>query len=135
MKREMTEDAVPGVDRIAERVHEAVDAAHEQAKKVAAGAGELAEGASERIEGATSSVGTMLRRAAKRLRQPSRVETRLFSPRKTVADGLDRAGTYLEQEGAGRLRTDVEEIVRNRPLQALFVSVSAGYLLARSLRR
>jgi len=110
MKPEVTETSVPGVDRIA-------------------------EGASERIEGATSSVGTMLRRAARRLREPSRSESRLLSPRKSVADGLDRAGSYLEREGAGQLRSDVEGLVRSRPLQAMFLSLSVGYLLARSLRR
>ncbi len=134
MQQDSGEKNVAGVDRLADRAHEAVDVAHEHVKRVAASASDLADEAGERISSARTSVGTMLRSAANRLRQP-RAEGRTFAPRQSVADQLDRAGVYLEKQSAGQLRADVEELVRTRPLQALFLSLTAGYMLARTLRR
>jgi hypothetical protein len=122
------------VDRMAERAHEAVDVAHERASRVASNASDLADQASDRIEGATASVGRMLRQAADRVRQPGSRGART-SARARLADGLERAGTYLEERRPSELRADVEAGVRHRPMRAVLLSLSVGYLLARALRR
>lgn len=122
------------VDRLAERAHDALDAAHERASRVASSASDLADQASDKIEGATASVGRMLHSAADRVREPGQRGQRT-SARTRIADGLDRAGTYLQERSPSELRSDVEAGVRRRPMRAVLLSLSVGYLLARALRR
>jgi hypothetical protein len=53
----------------------------------------------------------------------------------TVADSLDSAGRYLQEEGIAGMAEDITELIRRNPVPAMLVGVGIGFMLAKLLRR
>ena len=51
-----------------------------------------------------------------------------------VADGLDRTSGYLREHEAQEIMTDVENFVREHPVQAAVTAAVAGYVIAKVLK-
>jgi len=51
-----------------------------------------------------------------------------------VADSLDNAGRYLQEEGIVGMAEDVTELIRRNPIPAMLVGVGIGYMLAKLFR-
>jgi hypothetical protein len=52
-----------------------------------------------------------------------------------VADRLDTAGRYLQEEGLVGMAEDVTELIRRNPIPAMLVGIGLGFMLARLFRR
>jgi len=51
------------------------------------------------------------------------------------AEGLERAGQYLQRQDIGDFVDDLSGIIRRHPMPALLTGVAVGFLLARTARR
>ena len=48
---------------------------------------------------------------------------------------LDRSGEYLQTADLQMVRSDLERVIREHPIESLLVGVGVGYLVARATRR
>lgn len=53
----------------------------------------------------------------------------------SVASGIQQSATYLREHTFSDMQTDVENVVRRHPGQALIAALAAGFLLGQALRR
>jgi hypothetical protein len=96
---------------------------------------ELASTAGKRVDEATSALGERVKSAAGALRERAPQEGMLGSASGAVADSLDSAGRYLQEEGIVGMAEDVAELIRRNPIPAMFVGIGIGFMLAKALRR
>jgi hypothetical protein len=52
-----------------------------------------------------------------------------------AADVLDRSGEYLQAANLQMVRSDLERVIREHPIESLLVGMGIGYMLARATRR
>jgi ElaB/YqjD/DUF883 family membrane-anchored ribosome-binding protein len=96
---------------------------------------ELASTAGRKAEEATSALGEKVKSAASTLRERAPHEGMLGTASGAVADTLDSAGRYLQEEGLAGMAEDMTELIRRNPIPALFVGIGIGFLLAKAFRR
>jgi ElaB/YqjD/DUF883 family membrane-anchored ribosome-binding protein len=124
------------VDRLADRAHEAIDTAHDRARRLANDVSQTKRSVEDRVDDAAARTARGLHDAADRLRDRSpRGGGVVGSAVGGVADTMDQVGSYLENDAFGRLRGDLEETIRRNPLRTVAVGLGLGYMLARRLRR
>jgi hypothetical protein len=110
-----------------EKVQGAVSSAMDKAQ-------ELASTAGERVKEATSALGGKVQSMASTIRERAPQEGMLGTASGSVADSLDSAGRYLQEEGLVGMAEDVTELIRRNPIPAMFVGIAVGFILARALR-
>jgi ElaB/YqjD/DUF883 family membrane-anchored ribosome-binding protein len=49
----------------------------------------------------------------------------------TVADKLDSTGTYLREKDTDQLMSDLEALIRRKPVESLLVAAGAGFVLSK----
>jgi hypothetical protein len=91
----------------------------------------LTERAKE-IDKAAAVAGEKLSSAAELLRQKAPREGRIATAATAVAELLGKTGSYLQEQGYSGSIEEVENLIRRCPVQALLLTLSVGYLLARS---
>lgn len=96
---------------------------------------ELASTAGRRIDEATAALGEKVKSMAGSLRERTPNEGMLGNASGAVADSLDSAGQYIQEEGLVGMAEDVTELIRRNPIPAMFVGIGIGFLLARIFRR
>jgi hypothetical protein len=96
---------------------------------------ELASTASRKVDEATAALGEKVKSMAGTIRERAPHEGMLGNASGMVADTLDNAGRYLQEEGLVGMAEDVTELIRRNPIPALFVGVGIGFLLAKAFRR
>ncbi len=111
-----------------EKVQQATSAAVEKAQ-------ELASSASKRVDDATAALGERVKSVAGSLRERGPQEGMLGSATGAVADSLDTAGRYIQEEGLVGMAEDVTELIRRNPIPAMLVGIGLGFMLARVFRR
>lgn len=88
------------------------------------------------LTGATHSAAARIHRVADTLREKSTkgnaVANRISG---NAASAMDHAATYIDEFSAARLRHDVSDLIRNRPLQSMTVGVLFGFIVARFFRK
>jgi hypothetical protein len=95
---------------------------------------ELAQNAGRRAEDATAALGERVQSAAGALRERGPQEGMLGSATGTVADSLDQAGRYIQDEGLAGMAEDLTELIRRNPIPAMLIGVGIGFLLAKVMR-
>ena len=113
--------------KASEKVQGAVSSAMDKAQ-------ELASTAGERAKEATSALGGKVQSMASTLRERAPQEGMLGTASGAVADSLDSAGRYLQEEGLVGMAEDLTELIRRNPIPAMFVGIGIGFMLARALR-
>jgi vacuolar-type H+-ATPase subunit H len=121
-----------GVEDTAAKASEKVQSAVASAKDKAQ---EMVSAAGKRAEEATSALGEKAQSMASSLRERAPREGMLGSASGAVADTLDSAGRYLQEEGLVGMAEDVTELIRRNPIPAMLVGIGIGFILARALRR
>lgn len=111
-----------------ESVQQAATAATDKAKEMMTTAGRKADEA-------TAALGERVQSVAGALRERAPQEGMLGTASGAVAERLDRAGRYLQEEGLLGMAEDVTELIRRNPIPAMFVGIGIGFLLARIFRR
>jgi len=96
---------------------------------------ELASTAGKRVDDATTALGERVKSMAGALRDRAPQEGMLGTASGAVADRLDTAGRYLQEEGIVGMAEDVTELIRRNPIPAMFVGIGIGYMMARLFRR
>ena len=134
------------VDRASNKAHDAVDTAADKAQQVASTvqdkaqqvadkAQDMGQQAVDKADAATTTVGEKMTGVAQAIREKAPTSGPVANVADTAADTLQRAGTYLQQQDLSDMRADLENIIREYPIQSLLVGFGVGYLLARSVRR
>jgi ElaB/YqjD/DUF883 family membrane-anchored ribosome-binding protein len=96
---------------------------------------EMASSTGKRVDEATAALGGRVQSVADSLRERGPQEGMLGTATGAVADRLDSAGRYLQEEGLVGMAEDVTELIRRNPIPSMFVGIGIGFLLARLLRR
>jgi len=96
---------------------------------------EMASSTGKRVDDATTALGGRVQSVADTLRERGPQEGMLGTATGAVADRLDSAGRYLQEEGIVGMAEDVTELIRRNPIPSMFVGIGIGFLLARLLRR
>lgn len=78
-----------------------------------------------------AAVGERLGSAADTLRSALPQEGRLGGAVRTVTDGLEASGNYLQEQGLSGAIDEVESLIRRYPIQALLLGAGLGYALSR----
>jgi len=90
--------------------------------------------AANKANEAAKVVGEKIGSLASVIREKSPVEGRVATAATTVADGLESAGSYLQEKNFKHLAKDITALVRTYPVQSLLIGVGLGYLLLRRTR-
>lgn len=98
-------------------------------------ASDIGAAASEKVHNATTTVGEKMSSLAGSLRQSAPQEGTIGSAAHKVADGLETAGSYLQDKSLENMASDVTSLIRRYPIQSLLIGVGVGYLLSRSSER
>jgi len=89
----------------------------------------------ERAGNATSSVGHSMSSLANTIRQKAPAEGMMNSAASTMANQLEAAGSYLQDNGFENMTRDLTGLIRRYPLQSLLIGFTVGYLWARNSER
>ena len=108
--------------------------AAETVETVKAKAGELGDQASAKADDAMTAAGDQLKNVAQTIVEHA-PEGKAGELAVNAADALDRGGNYLRDADVAKVRSDLETIIRDHPIEALAVGLGVGFLLARATRR
>jgi len=92
---------------------------------------EMSTAAAEKVGGATKAVGEKMSSLAGTLRGSAPPEGTIGSAAQTVANQLDNAGSYLQDNTFENMAQDVTGLIRRYPIQSLLIGVGIGYLFSR----
>jgi len=109
--------------------------AQQYASEVGHKAQEYASVAKDKADDAISTVGDRMATLAGTLRESAPREGYLGTAGRTVADGLESGGRYLQQHGMADMTDDMASLVRRYPLQSLLVGFGVGFLLSQATSR
>lgn len=126
-------------DRLSDAAREAADTlrtanASELVDTAKQKAGEVLDTAAEKVDSAMTATGEHVERLASTVREKA-PEGALGDVATTAADALEKSGRYLQQADLQQVRSDLERMIRDHPIEALLIGFGAGFLLARAFRR
>jgi uncharacterized protein YjbJ (UPF0337 family) len=96
---------------------------------------EFGSAAAEKVGGATKAVGETMSSWAGTIRESAPQEGTIGSAAKTVANQLENAGSYLQDNTFENMARDVTTLIRRYPIQSLLVGLGVGYLFSRRSER
>ena len=96
---------------------------------------ELGTAAAEKVGSATKAVGEKMSSLAGTLRGNAPQEGTIGSAAQTVANQLDNAGAYLQDNTFENMARDISGLIRRYPIQSLLIGVGIGYLFSRRSER
>lgn len=143
------ENAADKARDLGNRASDAVQSATDQAKDLASNArdkaadladtardkaSELADTASDKADSAMTATGTQMQSLAQTVREKA-PEGTVGEYANQAADALDKGGRYLQDADLDTVRSDLETIIRQHPIESLLVGLGVGFLLARATRR
>lgn len=92
---------------------------------------QTASALAEKTKEVTQTVGENLEAAAEVVRERLPQDGRMGQASNLLSDQLARAGQYLQREGLKGLVGNMETVIRQYPMQSLFLGAGLGYLLSR----
>jgi len=121
-------------NKAADTVQNVADQAQQFASDASDKASQLADTASDKADAAMTATGTQMKNLAQTVREQA-PEGTVGTYATQAADALERGGSYLQEADVQAVRSDLEQIIRQHPIESLFVGLGVGYLLARATRR
>ena len=97
-------------------------------------AAEVGDAAASKVDSAMTATGAQLSTLAQTVRENA-PEGKAGEVATKAADALDRSGEYLQVADLQMVRSDLERVIREHPIESLLVGVGLGYLVARATRR
>jgi ElaB/YqjD/DUF883 family membrane-anchored ribosome-binding protein len=82
-----------------------------------------------------SDVGQRFREAAQNLRRSAPRESTIGSTAVALADNLEAGGQYLQDHGVEDMVGDLSSLIRRHPMQAMFITLTTGFLVGTALKR
>jgi uncharacterized protein YjbJ (UPF0337 family) len=86
---------------------------------------------SQKVSTAPTSVGEGMRSLAGTIRENAPASGAMGSAASTVAEQLDAAGSYLQENSFQNMANDLAALIRRYPLQSLAIGLGIGFLVAR----
>ncbi|MFO7170052.1 MAG: hypothetical protein DIU80_018670 [Chloroflexota bacterium] len=96
---------------------------------------EVTHAAADKANEAMSAAGSQMASFAQTVRERAPAEGRAGEIATNAAEALERSGRYLQEADPRAVRRDLEQIIRDHPIESMLVGLGVGYLLARSMRR
>jgi len=129
---DIAQSAVDKVKRTAEdlRSKDASQIVDEARTKAA----EVGDAAATKVDTAMTATGEQMSTLAQTVRENA-PEGKAGEVASKAADALDRGGEYLQTADLQMVRSDLERVIREHPIESLLVGVGVGYLVARATRR
>lgn len=121
-------------DKAQSLAYSASDKVSDLAETASNKASDLASNASDKADDAMTATGTQMKNLAETVRQNA-PEGAVGDYAYQAADALDRGGRYLQQADVQTVRSDLETIIRQHPIESLLVGLGVGFLLPRATRR
>jgi len=128
------EMAHEGAAKASDVASQAADKARDLGKAVADKASEVAGAVGHKADDAVHSMGSGLKSVADKVRESAPHNGMLGSAAGTVADGIEKTGEYLKNEGFSGMSKDVATLVRAHPIHALLIGIGLGYIVARATK-
>jgi len=107
------------------------DAGRSAASSVADSARSAAQSAGRAADTAASRAGEGVESLAGTVREYGPRSGMFGQATETVAQGLERGGRYLEDQGVSGLANDLTDMVKRNPIPALLFGIGLGFVLAR----
>lgn len=127
--------AESAADKAGEMAHQTADKASEIVDTAKQKSAEIGTAAAGKVESAMSATGARMADLAQTVREKAPQEGKPAEIAATAAEALERGGTYLNDADLTMVRSDLERVIREHPLEAMLVGLGIGYLLARATRR
>jgi len=136
-------------DAAKQGAHDAAGAAKDAASSLAGAAKDAASHLGQAASGmASSAAGTVGKKAeewtsaaggrveslADTVRSQGPREGVLGKGTEYVAEGLEKAGEYMQDKNLSGMAGDVTELIKRNPIPALLVGLGVGYLLGKAMR-
>ncbi|HEU5090392.1 MAG TPA: hypothetical protein VFT99_23215 [Roseiflexaceae bacterium] len=139
------DDTNATIDNQADKADKAIDQAADKAKQMTSDVKDAARDAQHKAEAVASDVNTRadetmttagekMEELAQSVREKA-PEGKLGDVAYTAANKLEEGGRYLQEADLESIRTDLERVIRQRPIESLLIGFGVGYLLARATRR
>jgi ElaB/YqjD/DUF883 family membrane-anchored ribosome-binding protein len=97
-------------------------------------ASEVGDAAATKVDSAMTATGEQFSTLAQTVRENA-PEGKAGEVATKAADALERSGEYLQTADLQMVRTDLERVIRDHPIEALLVGAGIGFLVARATRR
>jgi len=88
-------------------------------------------GAVDKANEATKAIGKKIESLGSVVRETAPNEGNLGTMSKTVADGFESAGTYLQENKLNRLAKDFGNLIRTYPVQSALIAIGIGFFVVR----
>jgi len=139
-KKETTQ-AKDSASQAAGHAQDALSKTGEAMSHAASAAGQaISQGASaagsaigQTAESATAAVGGGMQNLAHTVRDSGPQAGMLGSATRTVADGIEGAGRYLEDKNLSGMMDDVNGLIKRNPFPAVLLALGIGFLVGRAL--
>jgi uncharacterized protein YjbJ (UPF0337 family) len=96
---------------------------------------ELGTAAAEKVGGAGKAVGEKMNSLAGTIRDSAPQAGTIGSAAQTVANQLENAGSYLQDNTFENMARDVTGLIRRYPIHSLLIGLGVGYLFSRRSER
>lgn len=138
LQRERGEDTSLAPDPVglsAERPSAARERGEELGEAARAKIDDLGASAQAKADEGLDAAASGLGQAAEKLREQGEAHEGTAGTAATrAADALDSASTYLRDKDSDQLLTDLEELVRRKPVETLLAAAGIGFVLSKLLR-
>lgn len=120
------------VGKAQEKAGQAQAKAGEVAGKAQEKAGEVGDKAQEKADSGLTTAATGLGKASDMLRQQGEQRQGTVGTAATkTADSLENASLYLQEKDTDQLMTDLEALVRQKPVESVLVAAGIGFVLSK----
>lgn len=121
-------------DQAQEKVGQAKEKATEVKDQATEKAGEVKDQAMEKADQGLDKASAGLSTAADKLREQSGESGPLPAQVSVVADQLEKASSYFEGKDTNEIISDLETLIRNKPVESVVGAVAIGFILAKIIR-
>lgn len=119
------------IQRTADKADELKDRVTDKADELKDRAGAAGQQATERVDAAMTATGERLNSIAQRVHE-SAPSGQAGEAAHKAAQALERSGEYLQRADPQMVRSDLERIIRDHPLETLAIGLGIGFLIGKS---
>jgi len=121
------------VDKAKDLAGQAADKAKDLAGQAGSAISSAASTVGHKAEDATAAVGHGIQGLAGQVRDSGPHSGMLGTATRTVADGIEGTGKYIEDKNLSGMMDDVTGLIKRNPIPALLLGLGFGFLVGRAL--
>ncbi len=122
-------------DKTEQATKNAAEQAREAGENVAEKAKEGARYAQNKADDATKHAGDKTQQGADYMKEKGPKDGIMGKAVQSVADGIDRTGEYLSEQGVSGMAEDLTKVIKKHPVPAMLVGVGVGFLVGQLMTR